>query len=193
MSDPVAARCLQAFEDTAGAHRRAAPVLVEGLARTVTRIVTALAAGGKVLACGNGGSAAESQHFAAELSGRFRRERTAWPAMALTVDTSALTAIGNDYGFDRVFARQVEAFGRPGDVLLVLSTSGRSPNVVAAAREGQARGLHVVALTGGDPGPLAAVADEVLAVPDSDTARVQEVHLTVLHVLCDEIERALAG
>ena len=111
--------------------------------------------------------------------------------MALTVDTSALTAIGNDYGFDRIFARQVEAFGRRGDVLLALSTSGRSANVVAAAQQGQALGLHVVALTGADAGPLAAVADEVIAVPESDTARVQEVHLTVLHVLCDEIERAL--
>ncbi len=193
MTDPVVARCLGAFEETAAAHRRAAPALAMGIARAAARICDVLTAGGKVLACGNGGSAAESQHFAAELSGRFRRERTAWPAMALTVDTSALTAIGNDYGFERVFARQVEAFGRPGDVLLVLSTSGRSANVVAAAREGQARGLYVVALTGADPGPLAEVADQVLAVPDTDTARTQEVHLTVLHVLCDEIERALAG
>ena len=192
MTDPVAARCLDAFDETAAALRRAAPVLVPGIARTITRICETLAAGGKVLACGNGGSAAESQHFAAELSGRFRKERAAWPAMALTVDTSALTAIGNDYGFDRIFARQVEAFGRRGDVLLALSTSGRSANVVAAAQQAQALGLHVVALTGADAGPLAAVADEVIAVPESDTARVQEVHLTVLHVLCDEIERALA-
>ena len=192
MTDPVSARCLEAFDETAAAHRRAASVLVPGITRTIALICETLSAGGKVLACGNGGSAAESQHFAAELSGRFRKERAAWPAMALTVDTSALTAIGNDYGFDRIFARQVEAFGRRGDVLLALSTSGRSANVVAAAQQGQALGLHVVALTGADAGPLGAVADEVIAVPETDTARVQEVHLTVLHVLCDEIERALA-
>lgn len=193
MTDAVAARCLAAFDAAAEAHRRAAPVLVEGIARTAARMKVTLAAGGRVLVCGNGGSAAESQHFAAELSGRFRRERRALPALALTVDSSALTAIGNDYGFARVFARQVEAFGRSGDVLLVLSTSGRSANAVEAARAGRALGLHVVALTGSDAGPLGDEADEVLAVPESDTARVQEVHLTLLHVLCDEIERDLAG
>ncbi len=193
MSDAVAARCLEAFDGTAEAHRRAAPVLVDGIARTVVRMRDALVGGGKVLACGNGGSAAESQHFAAELSGRFRRERKALAALALTVDTSVLTAIGNDYGFDRVFARQVEAVGRQGDVLLAISTSGRSPNVIAAAQTARALGVAVVALTGADAGPLGLEADEVLAVPDGDTARVQEVHLTVLHVLCDEIERALAG
>lgn len=193
MTDPVAARCLAAFEATIEAHRRAAPVLSAGAARVAARMATVLAAGGKVLACGNGGSAAESQHFAAELSGRFRRERAAWPAMALTVDTSALTAIGNDYGFVRVFARQVEAFGRPGDVLVALSTSGRSANVVAAAQQARAQGLYVVALTGATPGPLGEAADEILAVPETDTARVQEVHLTLLHMLCDELERAMAG
>lgn len=189
----AAARCLAAFADAAAAHGRAAPVLVAGVVRTAMRMRDTLAGGGRVLVCGNGGSAAESQHFAAELSGRFRRERVALPVLALTVDTSALTAIGNDYGFEQVFARQVEAYGRAGDVLLVLSTSGRSANVVAAARTGQARGLHVVALTGHDPGPLAAAAHEVLAVPEADTARIQEVHLTVLHALCDEIERDVVG
>ncbi|BCS34669.1 phosphoheptose isomerase [Luteitalea sp. TBR-22] len=193
MTDPAEARGVAAIEAAADAHRRAAAVLGPVVARTASQVAAVLAAGGKVLACGNGGSAAECQHFAAELTGRFRRERAAWPAMALTVDTSALTAVGNDYGFDRIFARQVEAFGRPGDVLLAISTSGRSPNVVAAARAGRARGLHVVALTGANPGPLGAEADEVIAVPESDTARVQEVHLTVLHAVCDEVERALAG
>jgi D-sedoheptulose 7-phosphate isomerase len=191
--DDVATRCLAACAAAAEAQRRAGPALALGMARAAARLVEALGDGRQVLVCGNGGSAAESQHFAAELTGRFKRERPALPAMALTVDTSALTAIGNDYGFDRVFARQVEAYGRPGDVLLALSTSGRSPNVVAAAAAARARGLAVVALTGADAGPLGAVADEVLAVPEADTARVQEVHLTVLHVLCDEIERALAG
>lgn len=192
MTDAVA-RCRAAFAAAAEAHGRAAPVLVDGIVRTAERIRDTLRAGGRVLVCGNGGSAAESQHFAAELSGRFRRERRALPAMALTVDTSALTAIGNDYGFEQVFARQVEAFGRRGDVLVVLSTSGRSPNVVAAARAGLAQGLHVVALTGQDPGPLGGVAHDVLAVPETDTARVQEVHLTVLHALCDEVERAVVA
>ena len=191
MSDP-AARCLAAFADAADAHRRAAPALVDGIVRAAARMAGSLAAGGRVLVCGNGGSAAESQHFASELSGRFRLERRAWPALALTVDSSALTAIGNDYGFEHVFARQVEAYGRPGDVLLVLSTSGRSANVVKAARVGRETGLHVVALTGADAGPLGEVAEEVIAVPAVDTARVQEVHLTVLHALCDEVERALA-
>lgn len=192
MSD-ASARCLAAFAHAAEAHGRAGPVLVDGIVRTAARIGTTLADGGRVLVCGNGGSAAESQHFAAELSGRFRRERRALPALALTVDTSALTAIGNDYGFEQVFARQVEAYGRPGDVLVVISTSGRSANVVAAGRAGRAQGLHVVALTGRDAGPLADVAHEVLAVPEADTARVQEVHLTVLHALCDEVERAVVG
>jgi len=185
----AAARCLATLAAAAEAHHRAAPVLVDGMVRTVEQIRRALASGGQVLVCGNGGSAAESQHFAAELSGRYRRERRALAALALTVDTSALTAIGNDYGFAQVFARQVEAYGRGGDVLVVLSTSGRSANVIAAAEAGRARGLHVVALTGHDAGPLADVAHEVLAVPDRDTARVQEVHLTVLHALCDEVER----
>lgn len=192
MSDATA-RCLATFAGAAAAQQRAAPVLVAGVVRTAGRIRQTLAAGGRVLVCGNGGSAAESQHFAAELSGRYRRERRALAALALTVDTSALTAIGNDYGFDHVFARQVEAHGRAGDVLLVLSTSGRSANVVAAAQAARAQGLHVVALTGHDAGPLGAVADEVLAVPEADTARVQEVHLTVLHALCDEVERSVVG
>lgn len=191
--DLVAARCLAACEAAAVAHRRSGPAVAAGVAHAAMRLRDALAAGRKVLVCGNGGSAAESQHFAAELTGRFRRERQALPAVALTVDTSALTAIGNDYGFERVFARQVEAFGQPGDVLLALSTSGRSPNVVAAAEAARERGLAVIALTGAQPGPLGAVADEVVAVPEADTAHVQEVHLTLLHVLCDEIERGLAG
>lgn len=147
--------------------------------------------GGAVLVCGNGGSAAESQHFAAELTGRFRRERRGWPAIALTTDSSALTAIGNDYGFAQVFARQVEAIGRPGDVLIAISTSGTSANIVEAARRARASGLSVVALTGPDAGAVGALADVVVAAPGASTARVQEVHLTVLHAMCDEIEIAL--
>ncbi len=187
----MAARCTAACDAAADAHRRAGAALAPVVVAVAALLNEALGAGRKLLVCGNGGSAAESQHFAAELTGRFKRERQALPALALTVDTSAITAIGNDYGFERVFSRQVEAYGQPGDVLIVLSTSGRSPNVIAAAEAARARGIAVVALTGAQPGPLGALADEVLAVPAADTARVQEVHLTLLHVLCDEIERAL--
>jgi D-sedoheptulose 7-phosphate isomerase len=191
MSQPIEARCLQAFEDAAQAHRRAAPVLAAPLSGAAGLLVEALAAGRKVLVCGNGGSAAESQHFAAELTGRFRRERRALAAIALSVDTSALTAIGNDYGFDVVFARQVEALGQPGDVLVAISTSGTSPNVVRAAQVARASGLSVIAVTGARAAALGELADVVLAVPDPVTAHVQEVHLTLLHVLCEEVERAL--
>ena len=191
MTDGIAARCRQAFAEAAAAHERAATMLDAPTADATTLLVDALAAGGKVLVCGNGGSAAESQHFAAELTGRYRRERRALAALALTVDTSALTAIGNDYGFERVFARQVEALGRPGDVLVAISASGRSANVVAAAAAARAGDLRVIAVTGQDPGALGPLADVTLAVPDPVTAHVQEVHLTLLHVLCDEIERAL--
>jgi D-sedoheptulose 7-phosphate isomerase len=193
VSDPVAARCVEAFEVAATAHRAAASHLAATFSEAVTVMCAALQAGKKILVCGNGGSAAESQHFAAELTGRFRRERVALAALALTVDTSALTAIGNDYGFERVFSRQVEALGQPGDVLLAISTSGRSPNVVQAAQVARARQMTVVGLTGRASGALGECAHLALAVPHVDTARVQEVHLTVLHVLCDEIERALAG
>jgi D-sedoheptulose 7-phosphate isomerase len=141
--------------------------------------------------CGNGGSAADAQHFAAELVGRFTRERRAWPALALTTDTSILTAVGNDYGFDRVFARQVEAHGQPGDVLIGISTSGGSPDVLAAAAAARARGLRTIGLTGRDGGALGRVVDIHLNVPSVSTARTQEVHCTLLHVLCDLVEQDL--
>jgi D-sedoheptulose 7-phosphate isomerase len=144
-----------------------------------------------VLVCGNGGSAADSQHFVAELVGRFTRERCAWPALALTTDTSILTAIANDYGFERVFARQVEAHGQPGDVLIAISTSGASPSVLAAVETARARGLTTVALTGRDGGALGRAAQHHLNVPSPSTARAQEVHATLLHVLCDLVEREL--
>jgi D-sedoheptulose 7-phosphate isomerase len=193
VTEQAAARCVAALEASADAHHRAATALAVDVARAARVLCEALAAGSKVLVCGNGGSAAESQHFAAELIGRFRRERQALAAIALSVDTSALTAIGNDYGFERVFARQVEALGQPGDVLLAMSTSGQSPNVVCAAEAARARNMTVLALTGADAAALGRLADVVLPVPDASPAHVQEVHLAVLHVLCDEIERALAG
>jgi D-sedoheptulose 7-phosphate isomerase len=154
-------------------------------------MIAALRAGGRVLACGNGGSAADAQHFAAELVGRFERERAAMAAIALTTDTSILTALANDYDYSRVFARQVEALGRPGDVLLGISTSGGSISVLEAVTTAKAGGLTTVALTGRDGGAVGAAADVHVNVPAGSTARVQEVHRTLLHAICALIEREL--
>jgi D-sedoheptulose 7-phosphate isomerase len=182
----------RAFADTIRLHEAVrgqdrAPVF-----RTVDAIVSALQRGGKVLVFGNGGSAADAQHFAAELVGRYLRARRALAALALTVDTSILTAVGNDHGFDRVFARQVEALGAAGDVAMGISTSGQSPNVVAALLAARERGLTTVALTGADGGPVGRAADILVNVPDRATPRVQEVHGTLLHVICDLVERHFA-
>jgi D-sedoheptulose 7-phosphate isomerase len=169
---------------------RALPALV----RAAQALADALAAGHKVLACGNGGSAADAQHFAAELTGRYERERPGLPGIALSVDTSALTAIGNDYGFERVFAKQVEALGREGDWLLAISTSGNSPNVVKAIEAAHARGLKVIALTGKNGGAIAKLlrADDIeLRAASEVTARIQEVHILFLHCLCDAIDELL--
>jgi D-sedoheptulose 7-phosphate isomerase len=155
------------------------------------RMAASLRAGGKVLAFGNGGSAADAQHLAAELVGRFLRERAAWPALALSTDTSVLTAVANDLGYESVFRRQVEAHGRPGDVAVGISTSGRSPNVVAALRAAKERGLATVALTGEGGGELRGLADHLIDVPHPETARVQEVHAMVVHVLCQVVEEEL--
>jgi D-sedoheptulose 7-phosphate isomerase len=159
------------------------------IVRAVALCLEAIDAGGKILIFGNGGSAAESQHFATELTIRFARNRRALPAIALTTDTSALTAAGNDLGFERIFARQVEALGREGDVAIGISTSGSSPNVLMGLLVARERGLRTIAMTGQNTG-LMQEADAVIAVPDPVTARVQEVQLTVLHILCELIERA---
>jgi len=151
-----------------------------------------LASGGTLLIFGNGGSAADAQHVAAELVGRFARERAGLPAIALTTDASALTAIANDFGFERVFARQVEALGRRGDVALAISTSGSSPNVIAAARTARERGLLVVGLAGAGGGALAREADILVCVPDAVTARIQECHLVIEHAICDHLDAAAA-
>ena len=153
-------------------------------------VSAAIRAGGKLLLFGNGGSAADAQHVAAEFVGRFQRERAAMAAVALTTDSSVLTSIGNDYAFDRVFARQVEALGRKGDVAFGITTSGASPNVVAALTAARALGLQTIALTGGDGGPAGRAAAIHVNVPSDDTARVQEVHRTLLHVICDVVERS---
>jgi D-sedoheptulose 7-phosphate isomerase len=154
------------------------------------RIARVLLGGGRLLAFGNGGSAADAQHFVAELVGRLARERRALSAIALTTDPSVVTAVGNDLGFEAVFRRQVEAHGRPGDVALAISTSGRSPNVLAAVRAARALGLRTVGLTGNGGGALAALVDDLVDVPHADTQRVQEVHTMVLHVLAQAVEEA---
>jgi D-sedoheptulose 7-phosphate isomerase len=150
-----------------------------------------LRAGGTLLFCGNGGSAADAQHLAAEFVGRYLRERDAWAAIALSTNTSALTAIGNDYGFDQVFARQVAAHGRPGDVLVAISTSGNSPNVLRAVEVARERGLTVIAMTGRDGGRIGDAADVHINVPTTATPRVQEGHILAGHVLCALVEDAL--
>lgn len=150
-------------------------------------------AGGKVLLCGNGGSAADAQHLAAELISRLRLERPAIPALALTTNTSLLTAIGNDYKYDLVFVRQVEAFGRPGDVLIAISTSGESENVIKAVEFARVEGIQSLALTGNKGGRLAGKVDLAIKVPSDNVQRIQECHITIGHILCELIESALFG
>jgi phosphoheptose isomerase len=153
------------------------------------RIAQTLRAGGKLLIAGNGGSAADAQHFATELVVRFERRRAAFAALALSTDTSVLTAAANDFGYDRVFARQIEALGRPGDVALGISTSGESAHVLRGIEAATALGLRTIALTGRDGGPLGAAAAIHINVPDASTARVQEVHMTIIHAVCALVER----
>ncbi|MDO8679938.1 MAG: D-sedoheptulose 7-phosphate isomerase [Acidobacteriota bacterium] len=186
-----AAHAVRALREAAAAHERMAAG-VGPVVEAASAIGKALKAGGKVLAFGNGGSAADAQHFVAELVGRYERERRAWPAMALSTDTSILTALGNDYGFDRVFARQIEAHGKPGDVALGITTSGNSPNVLRALETATDRGLVTIALTGrgGQAGTIAKIH---LGVDDDRTPRVQEVHITLLHILCELVEDELNG
>jgi len=161
-------------------------------ARTIAEVVVgALRAGNKLLIIGNGGSAADAQHIAAEIVGRYKQDRPAYAAIALTTDTSALTAIANDYGFEQVFARQVAGLGRHGDVLLALSTSGRSSNVLAALRTARERGLVTIGFTGSKGETLGALCDHLLVAPSDDTAVIQQIHLAVAHGICDEVEQAL--
>lgn len=165
----------------------AAPTIV----RAAAVITESLKAGGKVLLFGNGGSAADAQHLAAEFVGRFAMERKALPAIALTTDTSILTAVGNDYGYEHVFVRQVQALGRANDVAIGISTSGKSPNVVEAIRVAGAMGLRTFALSGNDGGPLASAAEIAVVVPSRITARIQECHIALGHVLCELVEKTL--
>jgi len=181
------------FAEHARVLERSHDELAAGFRALVEACVAALSSGGKLLLFGNGGSAADAQHIATELSVRYRRDRAAFAAIALTTDTSALTAAGNDLGFERIFSRQVEALGRAGDVALGISTSGRSPNVALALRVARERGLVTAALTGGDGGELPALADPCLIVPSASTARIQEMHILIGHSLCEALEAALGS
>lgn len=184
------------FADSAETKLAAADVMAPLIARAASLMTDALLADGKILACGNGGSAADAQHFAAEMVGRFERERPELPAISLVTDTSILTAIANDYDFSQVFAKQVRALGRAGDVLLAISTSGNSANVSVAIDAAHEREMRVVALTGkggGRIGELLAPTDVHLCVPHSVTARIQEIHLLAIHCMCDAIDVSLLG
>lgn len=195
-STMVQQRIQQQFFDSADLKYAAAEPLSKSIAEAVDAVVGSITGGGKVMACGNGGSAADAQHFAAELVGRFERERPGLAAIALTTDTSILTAIGNDYDFATIYSKQVQALGQPGDVLIAISTSGNSANVLAAIEAAHAREMTVVALTGRTGGRLRALlsdTDVLIAVPHDRTARIQEVHLLSLHCLCDAIDFQLLG
>ncbi|MDO5639635.1 MAG: phosphoheptose isomerase [Neisseria sp.] len=188
------ARVAAHFAQSIETKQQAAEVLSEPTAKAAELMLQCLMNDGKILACGNGGSAADAQHFAAEMTGRFEKERMELAAVALTTDTSALTAIGNDYGFEHVFSKQVRALGRPGDVLIGISTSGNSGNIITAIEAAHERDMHVIAFTGRDGGKIAAMlkdSDILLNVPHPRTARIQEVHILLIHALCDCIDSML--
>lgn len=175
-------------------HRQALellPPLAPAIEACAQKMAAVFAAGGKLLICGNGGSAADAQHLASELTGRFELDRPGFPAFALTTDSSALTAIGNDYGFERLFARQVESVAASGDLLITISTSGHSANLLAAVAAAQAKGVHTVALSGRDGGSLAQAVDLAITVPAERTSRIQEMHLLIVHLLCELLEEKL--
>lgn len=189
-------RVAQHFADSAEAKTAAAGVLNAPAVEAIECLTQCLMNGGKILVCGNGGSAADAQHLAAELVGRFENERQPLAAIALTTDTSILTAVGNDYNFDAVFARQVRALGHAGDVLVAISTSGNSKNVLKAMEAAQDQEMTVIAMTGRDGGQMAKMLgdnDILLCVPQERTARIQEIHLLLLHCLCDGIDANLLG
>jgi D-sedoheptulose 7-phosphate isomerase len=182
-----------AFEEHTAVLSQVRQNCLEPLERLIEEAAARLSNGGKILFFGNGGSAADAQHFAAELTIRFAKDRRALAGLALTTDTSALTACGNDFGFERVFSRQIEALGGAGDLAIALSTSGNSPNVLAAVRQAKASGIFTAAFTGEAGGKLRTEVDLLIAVPSQTTARIQEMHSLLGHLLCQEIEARLAG
>ncbi len=189
-------RILSHFKESVDLKTRIAEQLADPISDAVDLMFSTLSQGNKILACGNGGSAADCQHFAAELVGRFEKERLPLPAIALTTDTSIITAIGNDYSFKDIFTKQVQALGQPGDILLAISTSGNSSNVISAIKAAKERDIAIIALTGregGEIGKLLSNTDVHICVSHSRTARIQEVHLLVIHCICDCIDAALFG
>jgi D-sedoheptulose 7-phosphate isomerase len=196
MTSTLLTRIAGQFDESICAKQAAATVLASPIAAAIKMMADSLAAGGKIMACGNGGSAADAQHFAAEMLNRFEMERPPLAAIALTTDTSTLTSIANDYRYEEVFAKQVRALGRRGDVLLAISTSGNSPNVIEAMSAAHGAGVNIVALTGKNGGRMSALLkdDDVhICVPTERTARIQEVHLLTIHCLCDGIDQLLYG
>jgi len=192
----LASRIHQQFTDSAHLKLQAMELLAEPIAQAAERMVACVMKDGKIMACGNGGSAADAQHFSSELLNRFERERPGLAALALTTDTSTLTSIANDYAYEQVFSKQVRALGQPGDLLLAISTSGNSRNVVEAVHAAHEREMGVIALTGRGGGQLAEILnpeDVHICVPSTVTARIQEVHLLTLHCLCDAIDYLLLG
>jgi len=189
-------RITRHFQDSVETKRRVAAALTPRIAAASQLMVNSLKKGGKILACGNGGSAGDSQHFAAELIGRFEREREELAAIALTTDSSIITAVANDYSFDEIFSKQVRGLGKAGDILFAISTSGNSKNVIAAIEAAHLKGIHVVGMTGRDGGKIAGLmksGDVLLNVDSQVTTRIQEVHLLTLHCLCDAIDNLMFG
>lgn len=187
----MSTRVREALRESAALFRQMADDMSPAIEQAADIIIGSLRAGGTLLCCGNGGSAADSQHIAAELGGKFYRLRPGLPAVALTVNSSMLTAIGNDFGYDEIFSRQLEAIGRRGDVLLAITTSGNSKNVIEAARLARDRGIRVIGLTGQGGGRLRELSDVWLGVPSSDTPRIQEGHIAIGHLLCELAEAAI--
>lgn len=193
VADDVRAALAAEFEASIQVKQRVLTEELEALEAITRLLVHTLTSGHKVLLFGNGGSAADSQHIAGELVGRFLRERAAWPAIALTTDSSILTALGNDYGYEHVFARQIEALGQPGDVAVAISTSGNSPNVLLAVATARAKDLVTVGFTGEHGGRLKDAVDLCFQAPSNSTPRIQEAHITAAHAICELVERELAG
>lgn len=192
-AERICAQLAASIQESIAIKRAVLEVMIGSIAIVADWTAAALRSGHKLLFFGNGGSAADSQHMAAEFIGRFERERKAWPAIALTTDTSILTGLGNDYGMDIIFARQIEALGQAGDLAFAISTSGNSLNVLQGAKAARAKGLRVVGLTGLDGGKLVELCDLTLCVPSRRTARIQEAHITICHALCEAVETALIG
>ena len=189
----VRARLAAGLAEMAETARRTADSIMPDLERAAAMVRDTVRGGGTLFFCGNGGSAADAQHLATEYVVRYTRNRRAYPAVALTTDTSLITAAGNDIGFERIFSRQVEALARPGDLLVIHSTSGSSPNVLEAAKAARAKGVAVLALSARDGGPLRALADHSVIVPTTRTDRAQEVHMCVEHIICDIVEEEIAA